>query len=77
MNMFNSFFPLRIYQSTISVELSHNEINDVIKNYNGRVEVMIFGRTELMYTRDPEMSECTIIDKKRARFPVYRDERNF
>ena len=34
---------------------------------------MVFGRTELMYTRDPHLASGAIKDEKGYTFPVYRD----
>ena len=77
LNMFNSYFPLNLYQTTLSVELSRNEVSDLISHYPGRCEVMAFGRTELMYTRDPGMETGTLKDEKEAVFPVYQDKRGY
>ena len=41
------------------------------------MEVMVFGRIELMISRDPLLDEGTLIDRKRKRFPVYRDRFGF
>ena len=77
MNMFNSFFPLNMYQTTLSVELSRNEVSDLMAHYPGRTEVMAFGRTELMYTRDPGAESGSLTDETGASFPVYTDSRGF
>ena len=77
LNMFNSFFPLDLYQTTLSVELSRNEVSNLMSYYPGRTEVMAFGRTELMYTRDPGMASSPLKDDTGAEFPVYRDSRGF
>ena len=76
-NCYNSWFPLDVYQTTLSVELSRNEVSDLIAHCPGRFEVMAFGRTELMYTRDPGLASGAIKDEKEASFPVYRDKRGF
>ena len=76
-NMFNSFFPNDLHQTTLSVELSKAEIKDVISRYDGKVEVMVFGRLELMITRDPHLKNGTIKDDKGYVFPVYRDRFGF
>ena len=76
-NCYNSWFPLDVYQTTLSVELSRNEVSDLIAHCPGRFEVMGFGRTELMYTRDPGLASGAIKDEKEASFPVYRDKRGF
>lgn len=77
LNMFNSSFPLNLYQTTLSVELSRNEVSNLMAYYPGRTEVMAFGRTELMYTRDPGMESGTLTDETGAAFPVYKDHRGF
>ena len=59
------------------MELSRNEVSDLIAHSPGRFEVMGFGRTELMYTRDPGLESGAIVDEKEASFPVYRDRRGF
>lgn len=73
MNMFNSNFPLKPFQTTLSVELSRQDIRDLCARYDGRLEVMAFGRLELMYTRDPNIKSGSIRDEKDYVFPVYRD----
>ncbi len=77
MNMFNSYFPLDLYQTTLSVELSRNEVSNLMAYYPGRTEVMAFGRTELMYTRDPAAENGKLTDETGASFPVYTDSRGF
>jgi putative protease len=72
-NMFNSMFPV-LDQTTLSVELSKREIKDICDRYKGRLEQMVFGRIELMVTRDPEMRSGVLTDEKGYEFPVYRDE---
>jgi putative protease len=75
MNMFNSMFPNTLEQTTLSVELSKNEIRTICDRYQGRLEQMVFGRIELMVTRDPDMGNCELIDEREYRFPVYRDDK--
>lgn len=76
-NMFNSYFPDIMYQTTISVELSKAEIKDLVSRYPGKVEIMAFGRIELMVTRDPHLKNGSIKDDKGYSFPVYRDRTGF
>jgi len=38
---------------------------------------MAFGRTELMYTRDPSVENGSLKDDTGASFPVYKDSRGF
>ena len=73
MNMFNSMFPKTLYQTTLSAELSRNEIRTICDRFPERLEQMVFGRIELMVTRDPEMNNCTLTDEREYQFPVYRD----
>lgn len=73
MNMFNSLNVPELYQSTLSVELSRDDLRDITHHFRGRLEVMVFGRVELMVTRDPTLPEGTLIDERGARFPVFRD----
>lgn len=76
-NMFNSLYPDFMYQTTLSVELSKHEIKDLLSRYGGRVEMMMFGRTELMLTRDPHLKSGFIKDEKGYTFPVYRDRNGY
>lgn len=77
LNMFNSHFPLNLYQTTLSVELARNEVSDLISHYPGRCEVMAFGRTELIFTRDPAMETGSLKDEKDVVFPVYKDPHGY
>jgi len=77
MNFFNSLTIPRLFQSTLSVELSKDDIEEIAHHYAGRMEVMVFGRIELMISRDPLLDEGTLIDPKRKKFPVYRDRFSF
>jgi putative protease len=73
MNVFNSHVKMPFWQTTLSVELADHEIEDIAKHTPGRLEVMVFGRTELMCTRDPGLKTGIMEDEKGYRFPVYRD----
>ena len=73
MNMFNSSFSAKMHQTTLSVELSRPEIQRIAEQYRGMIEVMVFGRTELMCTRDPGLAAGTLKDELEHDFPVYRD----
>ncbi len=75
MNVFNSYHRSPFYQVTLSPELSNEEIRNLALHYPGRLEVMVFGRQELMCTRDPAIENGTLIDEKSFRFPVYKDRR--
>lgn len=71
MNMFNSFYPDTIYQIALSPELNRGEIKHIAEYYPGRLELMVFGRQELMVTRDPGMSNGMLEDQKEYKFPIY------
>ncbi|MGE4212165.1 MAG: U32 family peptidase [Candidatus Methanomethylophilaceae archaeon] len=73
MNFFNSYYPLTVNQTTLSMELSKNEIRNITEYYSGLVEVMVFGRQELMVTRDPAMGNGILEDEKGFQFPIYKD----
>ncbi|MCQ2079887.1 MAG: U32 family peptidase [archaeon] len=75
MNVFNSYHRMPFHQVTLSPELSNEEIRNIANHYPGRLEVMVYGRQELMCTRDPAMHNGTLIDEKAFRFPVYKDSR--
>ncbi|MDD1768067.1 MAG: U32 family peptidase [Methanomassiliicoccales archaeon] len=73
MNFFNSLTIPKMHQYTVSLELSKNDISDLADHYNERLEIMAFGRIELMVTKDPALAEGTLIDIRGKKFPVYRD----
>lgn len=73
MNDFNSSFNANLYQTTLSTEMSKIEMDNLVKHVSGRLEVMAFGRTELMCTRDPNMVNGILKDEKEFEFPVYTD----
>jgi putative protease len=76
MNAFNSL-AVRGAQTTLSVELSRQDIAEVLAHTRIPVEVMAFGRTELMITRDPSLKEGQLIDETGTRFAVYRDQQGW
>ncbi len=76
LNMFNSSFALPVYQTTLSVELNKSETKHLLDSYRGRVEMMMFGRMEIAFSRDPGMTAGTLKDDKEYVFPVYKDERD-
>ncbi|MBI0584089.1 MAG: U32 family peptidase [Methanomassiliicoccus sp.] len=77
MNMFNSINTPDLHQYTMSVELSRDDIRDLTAHYRGRLEALVFGRIELMVTRDPTLPEGILIDERGARFPVVRDHHGY
>ena len=76
-NMFNSLYPDFMHQTTLSVELSKYEIKEILSRYPGRLDIMVFGRIELMVTRDPHLKSGSITDEKGYSFPVYRDRNGY
>ena len=77
MNIFNPFNNLDVYQTTLSIEMSQKDIANFTPYYNGRCEVMAFGRIEVMYTREPSLKEGIITDENGRTFHVYKDTRGF
>ena len=77
MNFFNSRTIPKLYQSTLSVELSKDDIERVASQYSGKLEVMVFGRIELMISRDTSLDKGVLVDQKNARFPLHRDRFGF
>jgi len=73
MNVLNSYCQPELFQSTLSVELSRQEIHGLASRFAGRIEVMAFGRMELMLIKDAAISEGRIVDEAGRSFPVYRD----
>jgi putative protease len=73
MNSFNSR-SLMAKQTTLSPELSRADIAAVLSHTRERVEVMAFGRIELMVTRDPTLAEGSLVDDTGTRFSVHRDQ---
>ncbi len=77
MNFFNSLTIPELYQYTLSPELSRDDIRDITSHFAGRLEAMVFGRIELMVSRDDSLGEGTLIDEKGIGFPVQRDRFGF
>ena len=77
MNVFNSLSALGFYQCTASVELSRSDLRELASCYPGRLEVLAFGRIELMITKDPGIKQGSLIDERGASFPVYRDPQGY
>jgi putative protease len=73
MNFFNSLTIPRLYQQTMSVELSHDDILETVQHYDGRLEVLAFGKVELMVTKDTSIKEGWLMDHLEKRFQIYRD----
>ncbi|MCJ7517710.1 MAG: U32 family peptidase [Methanomassiliicoccales archaeon] len=77
LNFFNSLTIPNLHQYTLSVELSREDIFDLTKHYEGRLEALVFGKIELMLTKDPTLNEGTLVDMRGKKFPVYRDNFGF
>ena len=73
MNFFNSLTIPELFQYTLSVELAKDDIIKIAYHYSGRIEVMVFGRIELMISRDSSLQEGILIDQKKIKFPIYID----
>ncbi|OPY32017.1 MAG: Peptidase family U32 [Methanomassiliicoccales archaeon PtaU1.Bin124] len=73
LNRFNSLTGPKAYQHTLSVELSANDIDDVCSRTSDRLEVLSYGRVELMVSKDPCLIEGFLLDERGKRFQVYRD----
>jgi putative protease len=73
MNLFNSLTLPLLYQCTASVELNREELMALRRHYPGRLEVLVFGRVELMIAKDPGLGQGMLVEEKGASFPVYRD----
>ncbi len=74
MNFFNSLTIPELYQYTLSVELSKENIKNIASHFLGRLEVMVFGKIELMVSRDPSLPDGILIDGKKKKFETYRDQ---
>ncbi|MFH0748616.1 MAG: U32 family peptidase [Candidatus Bathyarchaeota archaeon] len=77
MNFYNSLTLPELFQYTLSVELSKNDICELANHYLGRLEVMVFGRIELLVSREASLTAGTLRDQKRVKFPVFRDDFGF
>lgn len=73
LNFFNSLTIPKLYQYTFSVELNKDEMKETLAHYDGRLEILAFGKIELMVTKDPTIPEGMLIDELGKRFEVYRD----
>lgn len=77
MNAFNSLALGRMYQCMASVELGRDDIRGLLSHTSSRIEVMAFGRVELMVTRDRSLAEGMLRDSQGRAFPVHRDRHGF
>jgi putative protease len=77
MNYFNSFTVPKVHQQTLSIELSREDIRDICAHTDERLEAMVFGRMELMVSKDPCLREGTLIDERDKRFQTYRDSQGY
>ena len=74
LNLFNSLTTPVLDMQQVSVELSRQDLVDLTRYDDRALEVLVFGRVELMITRDPTLKEGTLKDEMGKRFPVVRDE---
>jgi len=77
LNFLNSMTGPELYQQALSVEMTQEDIRRVASRFQGRIEVLGFGRIELMVTRDTTIHEATLVDGGGRRFRVYRDREGF
>lgn len=73
MNVFNSLSLEGLWQCMASVELSREELREMLEGTGSRVEVLAYGRVELMVTKDPTLAQGVLRDPKGMSFPTYRD----
>jgi len=74
LNLFNASSIPRMYQCMASVELAREELRELLDHHHDRVEVMAFGRVELMVTKDPSLAEGVLRDPSGRSFPAYHDK---
>ena len=74
LNTFNSLTIPNLDMTQLSVELSRNDLAELTKYSNKALEVLVFGRVEMMITRDPTLDEGELKDERGKRFPVVRDK---
>ncbi len=48
-----------------------------MQHYYGWLEVLAFGRVELMITKDPSLKEGWLVDQLGKRFQIYRDTEGY
>ncbi|NLK25035.1 MAG: peptidase [Euryarchaeota archaeon] len=73
LNLFNSLTVPPLDQYAVSVELSRKDLADLTAHDLRALEVPVFGRIELMVTRDPSLEEGMLKDGRGKCFPVVRD----
>jgi putative protease len=77
LNLFNGLTIPTMHQCMASVELAREELKDLLAHYRNNIEVMVFGRVELMVTKDPGIAQGILRDPTGMGFPVYRDRQGF
>jgi putative protease len=77
MNAFNGLALDGIYQCMASVELGRDDLRELLSRTDSRVEVLAFGKVELMVTRDASIAQGMLRDPAGRGFPVYRDRHGF
>jgi len=77
MNIFNLYAVPDVFQTTLSIELSGEEMKEFMMLSEGRFEAMVFGRLEVMFTREPSLGAGVMTDEKGRTFHAYRDALGF
>lgn len=77
MNMFNSLVVPELHQCMASVELCREELRTLLSHTRSRVEVLAYGRVELMVTKDPTLAQGMLRDPLGMGFPTYRDAQGY
>ena len=62
-----------LHQCMASVELSRGELAQLLSHDPSRLEVLAYGRVELMVSKDPGLAEGVLRDGQGRSFPTYRD----
>ena len=77
LNLFNSMTVPVLDMSQVSVELSRQDLADLAAHDGRTLEVLVFGRVELMITRDPSLKAGSLKDERGKKFPVVRDKQGW
>jgi len=77
MNIFNPYAVPDVYQTALSIELSAKGMGEFMRCTEGRIEVIAFGRVEVMYTREPSAGIWIMTDKKGMIFHACKDPLGF
>lgn len=77
LNMFNSLTVPELHMNQVSVELSRQDLAELASHDGRALEVLVFGRVEMMVTRDPTLREGSLKDERGKKFPVVRDKQGW